>query len=41
MNPSEAFDNLKKLETIVPDDEKDSIWEHYGDWKEQLYKLLK
>ena len=40
-NPSEAFDNLKKLETIVPDDDKDSIWGHYEDWKEQLYKLLK
>ncbi|MFO8001425.1 MAG: FGGY family carbohydrate kinase [Marinilabilia sp.] len=40
-NPAEAFDNLEKLETIVPDNEKDAVCEHYEDWKQQLYKLLK
>ncbi|MGM0375320.1 MAG: xylulokinase [Bacteroidota bacterium] len=40
-NPAEAFDNLKKLETISPDGEKETLMGHYEDWKEQLYKLLK
>jgi xylulokinase len=39
--PEEAFRNLKKLEIIQPDDEKDIINEHYKDWKQKLNKLLK
>jgi xylulokinase len=39
--PEEAFRNLKKLEIIQPDNEKDIINEHYKDWKLKLNKLLK
>ncbi len=39
--PKEAFDNLTRLETITPDSEKETILEHYEDWKQQLNKLLK
>jgi xylulokinase len=40
-HPGEAFDNLKKLETITPDQDENEINEHYENWKQQLNSLLK
>jgi len=40
-SPKEAFDNLTRLEVITPDSDKETIKEHYEDWKQHLNKLLK
>lgn len=40
-SPKEAFDNLTRLEVVTPDSEKETIKEHYEDWKQHLNKLLK
>lgn len=40
-NPKEAFDNLRRLETVTPDTESKAINEHYENWKKQLINLLK
>lgn len=39
--PQEAFESLRKIETITPNDEEETIKEHYNDWKLQLDKILK
>lgn len=39
--PQEAFESLRKIETITPNDEEKTIKEHYLDWKLQLDKILK
>jgi xylulokinase len=35
-NAAETFKNLKCLETITPDQDKEAVNEIYGEWKNQL-----